>query len=168
MVNRFKSSISLLKIHCLIQYLSLLCHRAISRVFYCAFVQSFTAKLILLTYTIVTVISFTTHPAQHFGESELLLGKSWFSLVMFLMFKAASTGGELFSASAILCFARQSLLRFSIYSARLLGRVHSSESFLPITNRRNLYPFRIFKFADVPKLIKKIVIKLQHSQLGIL
>ena len=47
----------------------------------------------LLTFNIVAAFSFTTE-AQHIGAFEHHLEQSWFSLIMLLMFRAASTAGK--------------------------------------------------------------------------
>ena len=65
--------------------------------------------------------------AQDFSASEFFLKKSYFSLVMFPMFRTASTGGKVVFASALKP-CRQCLHRISTHSARLLGWIHSYNS----------------------------------------
>ena len=80
---------------------------------------------------------------QQFGAPELVLEQSWFSLVMFCMFTAASTGGKVVfrSCSKIVStvlafFASQSNL-FACWEGFIRPKL-----VLLQPNRKNQYPFQ--------------------------
>ena len=75
------------------------------------------------------------------------------SLLSSFFFKAASTRKKLFFAST-LKWSCQSLLRFSIHSARWEGNIHLY-LLLPKPNRGNIYPFRVPQICWRRKIFRK-------------
>ena len=71
------------------------------------------AKFTILTFIIVTAISFTAK-AQNFGASELLLEQSWFFPVMCVVLRAESMGKKFFFESELKTFDSPCLAFHSI------------------------------------------------------
>ena len=87
-IFRAEPSVGTGNIFLLDQHFLILGHGSITAVLKCSLVESFAAELILVRLSIIATIGLATE-TQHFCAPELLLEKTRFSLVVFLVLFAA-------------------------------------------------------------------------------